>query len=231
LATIFPPRRKFHREGDDAVVAVPVLHLVRVLHDLVDEIAQVQHETQPVLRRGTFVLPDHPAIRVQRAFANVLATDEREARRSRVVAPGRGQRAADPAAVAVLVHEAVPVFACREQVGHEYAAGPVRLRQDARIRLRDHARERGILGHFDEQRGLLAPVRIRAPRPQQHAVFVRVARGDALRIQVAPFAPAARRLADGRTANRQARAQGGCEFQEFAAVEVRHVVPHGAAGA
>jgi hypothetical protein len=78
---------------------------------------------------------------------------------------------------------------------------------------------------------LLAPVRVGAPRPQQDAVFVGVARGDALRIQVAAFAPAARRLADGRTADGQARTQRGGELQEFAAIEVRHVVPHGAAGA
>ncbi len=222
-------RREFHRERYDAVVAVPVLDLVRVLHDFVDEIAQVQHEAQPVLRRGAFVLEDHPAPGVHRALADVLATDEREARRARVVAPRRRQRAADPAAVAVGVDEAVPVFAGGFQAGHEHAAGPVGPAKDARIRRRDHARECGILRHFDQQSGLLAPIRVGAPRPQQHAVFVRVARCDALRIEIAPFAPAARRFADRRTANRQSRTQRGGEFQEFAAIEVRHVVPHGAA--
>ena len=59
--------RKLDREGDEAVVAMAVLDLVRVLHDFVDEVAQVQHEAEPFLGRGALVFPDHPPIGVHRS--------------------------------------------------------------------------------------------------------------------------------------------------------------------
>ncbi len=217
--------RKVHRERDAAIVAMAVLDLVRVLHDLVDEVAQMQHEAEPVLRRGAFVFADHPPIGIQRALADVLATDEGEARRSRIVGCGRRQRAADPAAVAVLVREAIPVFACRLQFGDQHAAGPVGLGQYPHRRRRDHARERRIVRHFDQQGSARAPVRIRASRPQQDALLIGIARRDTLRIQIATLPPAARRRANRHAANGEGRAQRGGQFQERAAVHGWHVAP------
>jgi hypothetical protein len=216
---------KLDRERDEAVVAMAVLDLVRVLHDFVHEVAQVQHEAQPVLRCGALVFPDHAPIGIQVALAHVLATDEGESRRTRIVGRGRRQRAADPAAVALLVHEAVPVFAGRWQMADQHPAGPVGLGRHRRCRGRDHLRKGRILRHFDPQRGALPRVRIRAPRPEQDAVVVRVARGDTLRIQLPTLAPAARRRAHGRATQGQRRAQRGGKLQELSAVHGWHDVP------
>ena len=114
-----------HRERDLPIVAMPVLDLVRRLDDLVDEIAQVQHEAEALVRRRALVLEDHLAVRVHRALGRALAADEGELRGARVVGRRRGQRAADAAAVAVFVDEAVPELAGRRQLGDQHAAGPV----------------------------------------------------------------------------------------------------------
>src|SRR5690606_6306701 len=64
-----------------------------------------------------------------------------------------------------------------------------------------------------------------APGPQQDAVVVGVARSDALREQVAAFAPAAARGSQRRTAPGQGGAHRGGQLQELAAVHRRHAVP------
>jgi hypothetical protein len=97
------------------------------------------------------VLVDHPAIRVLRALVDVLTTDERESNRPRVVVRGRGHRSADAAAVALLVGEAIPVGARRLEPCDEDAARPVRCFGEIRVRRRDDARERLILGDFNGQ--------------------------------------------------------------------------------
>ncbi len=56
---------------DRAVVSG--LDLVGILDHLVDEIAEVQNETEPLSGGSAFVLVDHPAIGVQRAFIDILA--------------------------------------------------------------------------------------------------------------------------------------------------------------
>ena len=53
---------------DRAVVAG--LHFLGILDDLVDEVAEVEHETELVLRRRALVLEDHPAVGVELAFVD-----------------------------------------------------------------------------------------------------------------------------------------------------------------
>ena len=150
--------------GDDLALRIPdrkrelaieaaVPGLVWVLHHFVDEVAQVQDEAEPLVGRCLLVFVDHPSVAVVVALGEALATDEGELRRAIVVGAGRGERAADAAAVAVLVDEAIPVLAGRPQVAGEHAAGPVGFGRDFRRRRRDDARERRILGDFDQQRG------------------------------------------------------------------------------
>src|SRR5690606_40465088 len=104
------PVPELHRERVPAVVAMPVLDLLGRLDDLVDEVAQVQHEADALTGRRALVLMDHPPVGIERTLRQALAAHEGEARRARIVRRRRGERAADAAAVAVLVHEAVPVL-------------------------------------------------------------------------------------------------------------------------
>src|SRR4029079_4222795 len=102
------------RIANDVANAPRVISLrpiLRVPNDLVDEVAEVEDEAQSFGRIAPFVVYDHTSIRVARAQLHVLATDECEARRASVSPSGRGERPANPAAEAVLVGEAIPVFA------------------------------------------------------------------------------------------------------------------------
>ena len=76
----------------DDVAQAPVVHtlrpILRVPDDFVDEVAEVQHEAEPILLGGALILEDHPPIGVLRAVVGILAADEREAHRSRIVVGG-----------------------------------------------------------------------------------------------------------------------------------------------
>ena len=61
------------------------LPVFRILHDLVDEIAKVQDEIELVLGPRPLILEDHAAVAVELAFVDVLAADEGELHRPRIV--------------------------------------------------------------------------------------------------------------------------------------------------
>src|SRR5262249_18289592 len=101
---------------------VPRLQLVGILDDLVNEITEVEHETElgiaknawAVARswgRRALIFKDHPAIAVELAFVEILAADEGEVDRSWIVRERRGDRAANAAPVSLFIGEAVPVDA------------------------------------------------------------------------------------------------------------------------
>jgi hypothetical protein len=121
---------------------------VRVNHHLVDEVAEVQHEADLLGARAALVLVDHAAIRVRGADRHVLAAHEREAHRARVALARRGERAADAAAVAVVVGEAVPVFGGGLEAGRHEAAGPVGVGGDFGLSAHDDVVECLILRDF-----------------------------------------------------------------------------------
>src|SRR5262249_57955872 len=93
----------------------------------------------------------------------------------------------------------------------------------------EDALEAFVLGNLDvkQSRGIL--VERRPPRPQQHAVRLRIARRDAFGKQIAPFAPRARRLARLPAAERHSRAQQGGGLEEISAAD-RHSSRPPAAG-
>src|SRR6201999_2241433 len=125
---------------------------------LVDEVAEVQDEAQLLITRAALVFPDHPAIGVAGALPHVLAAHEGEADRARVGFLRRGQRAADAAAVAVLVGEAVPVFGRGLEAGRIEAAGPVELSGHGNERARLYLLEIAIAGDFEMNRVRLARI-------------------------------------------------------------------------
>ena len=108
----------------------------------------MQHEAEPFGGRCALVLEDHPPIRVLRPLADVLATHECEAHRARIAVRGCGQRAADAAARAAVVGEAIPVLARRLQSADQHAAGPVRCKADGRRRRGDDAVKPLVLRDF-----------------------------------------------------------------------------------
>jgi len=79
------------------VAQPPVVHplraIFRVPDDLVDEVAEMQHESEPICRSCMLVLDDHAPVRVLRTLIGVLAAHERKFHWSRVTLGGRGQRA------------------------------------------------------------------------------------------------------------------------------------------
>src|SRR5947199_88462 len=97
---------------------VPRRHLVGVFDHLINEIAEVENETELIGGRRALILKDHPAIAVELAFIHALAADKGEIDRSWIVRLGRGDRPADPATVSLSIGEAVPVDARRLEMTH-----------------------------------------------------------------------------------------------------------------
>lgn len=109
----------------------------------------MQQEADALRGRGMLVSPDRLPIGIHPALGQALATDEGETRRPRVIGIRGSQSAADSAAVALLVHEEVPVFGGLMQVSDQRAAGSVGRGLHARRGGRDHAFEGGIVRHFN----------------------------------------------------------------------------------
>jgi hypothetical protein len=55
-----------------------VRHILGIADNLVDEIAEVQHEAQLLGARAAHVFVDHAPVGIERAVGDVLATDEGE---------------------------------------------------------------------------------------------------------------------------------------------------------
>src|SRR4029079_9424060 len=90
------------------------------------EIPEVENETEAIGWRRALVLEDHPAIAIELAFVDALATDEREIDRPWIVRERRGDRPADAAAVPLCIGEAVPVDARRLEVTDQHPRRPIR---------------------------------------------------------------------------------------------------------
>src|SRR4249919_1737452 len=84
---------------DRAVVARR--HLVGIFDDLINEITEVEDETELIGGRRALILEDHPAIAVELAFIHILAADKGESDRPRIVRQRRGDRSADAAPVSL----------------------------------------------------------------------------------------------------------------------------------
>src|SRR5215471_4807814 len=78
---------------------VPRRLLVGILDDLINEITEVENETELIGRRRALILKDHPAIGVELAFIDALAADEGKVDRPWIVRRRRGDRPADAATV------------------------------------------------------------------------------------------------------------------------------------
>src|SRR5262245_7943941 len=168
---------------------VPRRQLVGIFDDLVNEITEVENETELIGGRRALVLEDHPAIAVELAFIDALAADEREADRPWVVRHRRGDRPADAATVPLSIGEAVPVDARRLEMTDQHARRPIRFRGDRRGRLCDDPPEGLILGNLDREHTSAARLE-RPPSPEDHARRIGIAGRDALRIKLAALLPA-----------------------------------------
>jgi hypothetical protein len=178
----------------DGVANLAVVHplrpVLRIPDDLIDEVAQVHDEVEALVGRRALVLPDHAAPGVLGAVIDALAGDEGEADLARVVRRRRRGGAADPAAEAIGAGEAIPVLAARLQAADHHAHRPVAVRRALGRRGRDDALEGLVLRHLDGQPRRLGPKAFvasggRAARPQDHAVALRVGRGNAFGEEVA----------------------------------------------
>src|SRR5678815_5438796 len=107
---------------------VPRLHLVGVFDDLINEITEVENETELICGRRALILKDHPAIAIQLAFIEALAADEGKIDRPWIVRQRRGDRPADAATVPPSIGEAVPVNARRLEMPDQHARRPIRFR-------------------------------------------------------------------------------------------------------
>src|SRR5215510_3311900 len=88
---------------------VPRRQFVGIFDDLIDEITEVEHETELIGGRRALILEDHPAIAIELAFIDVLAADKGEIDRPWIVRQRRGDRPADATAVPLSIGEAVPI--------------------------------------------------------------------------------------------------------------------------
>src|SRR6476620_2168506 len=86
---------------------VPRRQLVGIFDDLINEITEVENETELIGRRRPLILKDHPAIAVELAFIHALAADKGEIDRPWIVRQWRGHCPADAATVTLSIGEAV----------------------------------------------------------------------------------------------------------------------------
>src|SRR5947208_11184758 len=92
---------------------VPRRQLVGIFDDLINEIAEVEDETELIIAnpraaarfggRRALILEDHPAIAVELTFINALAADKGEIDRPWIVHQRRGDRPADAATVGLSI--------------------------------------------------------------------------------------------------------------------------------
>ena len=72
----------------DNVAQMAIVHALRAVFgipdDFIDKVAEVQNETEPIMRSGTLVFEDHTAICALGAVIRVLTTDESKAHGSGV---------------------------------------------------------------------------------------------------------------------------------------------------
>jgi len=135
----------------------------------------MQDEAEAIVLRRALVLEDHPSVGVLRARVCVLTADEREAYGTRIVVGRRRDGPANAAAIALFVDEPVPVDTGRLESRGEYAARPIGRLAEIGLRGCDDASEVFVLGDLDREAFRRVAVHRRAPRPQQHAIGVRVA--------------------------------------------------------
>ena len=107
---------------------VPRRHLVGIFDDLVNEITEVENETESIGGRRALILKNHPAIAVELAFIHALAADKGEIDRPWIVRKRRGDRPADAATVPVSIGEAVPIDTRRLEMTDQHARRPIRFR-------------------------------------------------------------------------------------------------------
>src|SRR3569833_341149 len=110
-----------HDVAQPAVVH-PLRAVFRIPDEFVDEVAQVQNETEPIGRGSFAVLEDHALVGVLGALIGVLTTYKREFHRARVVFRWSGESAANSTASSVGVGEPVPVLVSRLKSTNEAAA-------------------------------------------------------------------------------------------------------------
>src|SRR6185437_8830850 len=128
---------------DGAIVARR--YLVGIFDDLINEITEVENETELIGGRRALIFKDHPAIGIELAFIHALTTDKGEIDGSWIVRRGRGDRPADAATVPLCIGETVPVDAGRFEMTDQHARRPIRFRRDGRGRFGDDAAEGIIL--------------------------------------------------------------------------------------
>src|SRR5499426_3997669 len=105
---------------------VPRRHLVGIFDDLINEITEVENETELIGGRRALILKDHPAVAVELAFINALAADKGEFDRPWIVRQRSGDRPADAAPVPLSISEAVPVGSRRLEMTDQHARRPIR---------------------------------------------------------------------------------------------------------
>src|ERR1051326_3845803 len=149
----------------------------------------MQDKSQSVLFAGMLIVEDHAAISIHCSRVSVLAAYEGKAYRSPIVIRGRCDRSADPAPEPLLVGKAIPINLRRLQPTYQYAAGPVRSVGDRYDLRRNNLAKRFVLRDLDRQ-SLTNGWRYRGvASPEQHAVIIRISRGDALWVEVAALTP------------------------------------------
>ena len=137
------------------VAQAPVVHALRAIFgipdDLVNEVAEMQHKGEAVGFAHPFVFEDHPAIAILCALVGILATHENERYRARIAGGGRRDGAANAAAVALGITEAVPIHAGRLEAAYQHATRKVSVCRDWRARGCDHMNELRVASDFQLQ--------------------------------------------------------------------------------
>src|SRR5258705_8792673 len=86
---------------------VPRRQLVGIFDDLINEITEVENETELIGGRRALILKNHPAIAVELAFIHALAADKSENDRPWIVRQRPGVCPAAAATVSLFISEAV----------------------------------------------------------------------------------------------------------------------------
>src|SRR5207253_2088832 len=135
-----------------------------------------------ILTPSALVFKNHPTIAVELAFVGARTADEGEFHDAGIDGKGRGDGSADAAAVPLGVGEAVPIDTRGLEPPHQDARGPIRRRGNGRRGMGNDTSELRVLRNLDGQQLAFAILEW-APGPEDDAMRIGVARGDAFGIE------------------------------------------------
>src|SRR5262245_41896060 len=170
-------------------VVVSLGTVLRIPDELINEVAEVQHEAQLVLRALLFILPTHPPVSRGWSHLHILSAHEGKMNRPGIISSRRGNGAARAAAKTMPIGKAIPVRAARLETSCKDTAGPIGIGRQGGLGSCHHPLKSLVFRHLQSHLPGGTFRRGRPASPQDDAIGIRISGRDALRVKIAALVP------------------------------------------